>query len=98
MILEAGRKSDFGSFEAFRKRVLAQFVSMEDSVLTYRSLGGDTLTFHADRSRLPEINGKPVELAPVKVYDSPFVQSEWDSGVVTIQFGDEKRVLDFNGE
>ena len=45
-----------------------------------------------------EINGKPVELAPVKVYDSPFVQSEWDSGVVTIQFGDEKRVLDFNGK
>ena len=62
------------------------------------NLGGDTLTFHADRSRLPEINGKPVELAPDKVYDSPFVQSEWDSGVVTIQFGDENRVLDFNGE
>jgi hypothetical protein len=98
VIIEAGRKSDFGSFEAFRKRVLAQFVSMEDSVLTYRSLGGDTLIFHADRSRLPEINGKPVELAPVKVYDSPFVQSEWDSGVVTIQFGVEKRVLDFNRE
>jgi len=96
VILEAGRKSDFGGFEAFRKRVLAQSVSMEDSLLTYRSLGGDTLTFYADRSRLPEINRKPVELAPDKAYDSPFVQSDWDSGVVTIQFGDEKRVLDFN--
>ena len=96
VILEAGRKSDFESFEAFSKRTLAQSVSMENSVLTYRSLGGDTLTFSVDRSRLPEINGKPVELAPDKVYDSPFVQSDWDSGVVTIQFGDEKRILDFN--
>ena len=98
VIIEAGRKADFESFEAFRKRALAQSVSMENSVLTYRSLGGDTLTFYADRSRLPEINGKPVELAPDKVYDSPFVQSEWDSGVVTLQVGDERRILDFNKE
>lgn len=37
-------------------------------------------------------------MLPKKVYDSPFVQSDWDSGVVTIQFGDKKRVLDFNGK
>jgi len=61
-------------------------------------LGGDQLTFYADQSRLPKINGTVVDLAPQKVYDSPFVQSDWESGVVTIQCGDEQRILDFNEE
>jgi len=98
VIIEVGRKSDHESYEAFRNKVLAQELSFEKSVLTYRSLSGDLLTFYADQSRLPEINGTPVNLAPEKVYDSPFVQSEWNSGVVTIQYGDIKQVLDFNGD
>jgi hypothetical protein len=98
VIIEAARKSDFADFEAFQTAALAQPISFEKSVLTYQSLGGDKLTFYADQSRLPEINGTTVDLAPEKVYDSPFVQSEWDSGVVTIQYGDIKQVLDFNGE
>jgi len=96
VIIEVGRKSDHESYEAFRNKVLTQELSFEKSVLTYRSLSGDLLTFYADQSRLPEINGKPVNLAPERVYDSPFVQSEWDSGVVTIQYGEIKQVVNFN--
>ena len=33
--------------------------------------------------------------APSRVYDSPFVQSDWDRGVVTIQKGCRKLALDF---
>jgi hypothetical protein len=32
----------------------------------------------------------------MRVYDSPFVQSDWKSGVVTIQKGIRKLVLNFN--
>jgi hypothetical protein len=98
VIIEAGRKSDYADFAAFQSAALAQSIAFEKSVLTYRSLGGDELTFYADQSRLPEINGTAVDLAPEKVYDSPFVQSKWDSGVVTIQYGGEKHVLNFNEE
>jgi hypothetical protein len=96
VVIEAGRKSDFADFEAFKSAAQSQSVSFEKSVLTYQSLGGDKLTFYADQSRLPEINGTTVNLAPEKVYDSPFVQSQWNSGVVTIQYGDEERILNFN--
>lgn len=98
IIIEAGRKSDYESFSAFQAAAMAQPLAFENSILTYQTLGGDKLTFYADRSRLPEINGAAVDLAPQKVYDSPFVQSNWDSGIVTIQCGDEKHILNFNEE
>jgi hypothetical protein len=86
------------SFSAFQAAALGQPLAFEDSVLTYKALGGDALTFYADQSRQPEINGTAVNLAPKKVYNSPFVQSDWNSGVEILQCGNEKRILDFNEE
>jgi len=98
VIIEVARKSDYVDFAAFQAAAMTQPISFKDSVLTYQTLGGDRLTFYTDQSRLSEINGTIVELAPRRVYDSPFVQSDWNSGVVTLQCGEEKRVLDFNEE
>lgn len=96
VIIEVAAKTDYASFEAFRKAVLARTVEVTDGVLNYTGLGGERFRFILDQSRLPEVNGKPLDLAPAKVYDSPFVQSMWNSGVVTIQKGARKTVLDFN--
>jgi|APSaa5957512622_1039677.scaffolds.fasta_scaffold10642_2 lysophospholipase L1-like esterase len=98
VIIEAGRTSDHADLAAFQTAVMARQFTFAESVLTYHALSGDKLTFHADQSRLPRINGTVVDLAPEAVYDSPFVQSRWDSGVVTIQCGQERRILDFNEE
>ncbi len=73
-----------------------QSISFEKSTLVYQSLGGDELTFYCDQSRLPEINNSPIDLAPKLVFDSPFVQSKWNSGVVTIKYGQDEKILNFN--
>ncbi|MDP3073012.1 MAG: hypothetical protein Q8N18_22150 [Opitutaceae bacterium] len=96
VIIEAAAKSAFASFEAFRTAILARPVEVTGGVLNYTGLGGDMFRFPLDQSRLPEINGEPINLAPARVYDSPFVQSVWNSGVVTLQKGARKTVLDFN--
>jgi|GEM_PF-382950 len=96
VILEVARKADFPDFKTFRDSVQALPFQFDGSILTYTGLSKDRFKFFADQSERPQINGSPIDLGPDKVYDSPFVQSDWDSGVVTIQFGDEKRVLDFN--
>ncbi|MCP4782606.1 MAG: hypothetical protein GY903_12265 [Fuerstiella sp.] len=96
VIIEAARKADHKSFTAFQDTLTARLLSFKRSVLTYQSLGGATLTFYADKSRIGEVNGTPVNLAPQNVYDSPFVKSNWDSGVVTLQCGEERRMLDLN--
>jgi len=96
IVIEVGRQSDHVSQEAFQSAVGATEVSFDDHVLNYVGLSGDRFTFHADYSALPSINGETINLAPNRVYDSPFVQSQWDSGVVEIAFGGESQTVDFN--
>ena len=96
VILEVARKADFPNFKAFRNAVQALPFQFDGKVLIYTGLGKDRFKFFANQSKRPQINGTPIDLGPEKVYDSPFVQSNWDSGVVTIQFGEKKHVLNFN--
>jgi hypothetical protein len=54
------------------------------------------MTFDASYQKTPTINGAPVNYAPKKVFDSPFLSADYESGIVTIRKGDRKKVLDFN--
>ncbi len=96
VIIEAATKSDYPTREAFQKAIEARDVKSESGRLTYTALGGDRFVFLTDQTELPRVNDVPVILAPARVYDSPFVQSDWKSGVVTIQKGNRKLVLNFN--
>ena len=96
VIIEAGRKSDYADFASFQNRAMRQALSFEKGILSYQTLAGDQMTFYADHSRLPEVNGVAVNLAPDLVFDSPFVESKWDSGVVTIKYENSQRTLNFN--
>lgn len=97
VIIEAARKSDFPDFAAFQKSILANPLRWENQKLDYRSSFHHTsLTFFADYSKPPQVDGVPVNYAPKKAYDSPFIQGDFGSGVVTIQKGERKEVLDFN--
>jgi hypothetical protein len=96
VIIEAARKSDYADYSAFQKTAMAQPLSLERSILSYKALAGDELTFYTDQSRLPKINDTAVDLAPDLVFDSPFVRSEWNSGIVTIKYGQDQKTLNFN--
>ena len=54
------------------------------------------MTFDSSYQAVPTINGKPINYAPDKVFDSPFLVSDYNSGVVTIRKGERRKVLDFN--
>jgi len=43
---------------------------------------------------VPE-DGAPLDLQPARVYDSPFIEGDWDAGVVTLRKGERSAVLDF---
>jgi hypothetical protein len=96
VILEVACKSDYTDAAAFRKAVAALPVKFERGVLTYRGLSGEAFRFNTSQKELPQINSVPVDFAPSKVFDSPFVQSVWNSGVVTIQKDGRTHRLDFN--
>jgi hypothetical protein len=96
VIIEVARKADFSTLDDFREALLGLPLKLKSNVLTYTGLSGDRFTFFTDQSQPPQINGRPLDYWPSKVYDSPFVQSDWDSGVVTIQKGGRKLVMNFN--
>ena len=95
VILEVMAKSDVKNFDAFKTKVKACEVNMDGTVLRYNTVYGDQLTFDTSTKAVPLINGKPVNYAPKKVFESPFLNAEWNSGVVTISKGTRKKVLDF---
>jgi hypothetical protein len=90
------RKADFPGPGAFRKAILGLPLKFDGTTLEYTGLSGDRFLFDAGQSRPPQINGQPVNYAPARVYDSPFVQSDWNSGRVRLRKGTRTLALDFN--
>ncbi|MEW6305808.1 MAG: hypothetical protein AB1705_20205 [Verrucomicrobiota bacterium] len=90
VILIVNQASDYnGDFDSFKTAVKAQPVRYENGVLRFAAI-----TFYGP-ARPGEINGKPVNLAPARGYDSPFIRSEWGSGLIYIRKGNETLTLDF---
>jgi hypothetical protein len=96
VILEVGLKQVFGSFADFQASVLANPVQVDAARLVYQGIYGDIFDFYTDFSLSPCINGQPAVEIPPTAFDSPFVQSVWDSGVVTVQKGGRQHVMNFN--
>jgi hypothetical protein len=74
---------------------LGQKVILENGVLRYHGLGnsGD-FTFYPDSERLPELNGKPIDLAPYYTFDSPFMREYWATGMVRISKDGRELIID----
>lgn len=95
VVMEIGRAGDFSSFTAFQDQTLANPLSFASSTVNYQSTLGDTLTLYSNYSQSPKVNGVTLNFKPTKAYDSPFVSSDFDSGVVNVQKGNRQVTLDF---
>lgn len=97
VIIDVARKSDYPDVAAFQKAILANALTWSGKKLDYRSgLYKTQLTLFADYSKPPEVDGVPIKYNPVKCYDSPFIQGDWGSGMVTIRHGKDVQILNFN--
>jgi hypothetical protein len=92
--LVAGQVSDFPDINAFAKYLQGFAGKLENGrfILTKDSKG--FLSLHLESGALPEIDGKPINLNPDMLFDSPFMSSEHGSGVVTIKKGHRKLIID----
>jgi hypothetical protein len=93
-VCEVGEQADFGSFEAFRKEIAGNQIvfDAETMSLTYRSKRAGDLFM--DKQGTRQVNDVDVDLN-WPLYDCPYLQSDWDSGVITIVKDNHKRVFDF---
>ena len=96
VIMEIARKADFTNFEVFKNRIQNLKYAINGELLTYHSLNDDLLTLPINYKGLPKVNGIELNLSPNMGMVSPFVQSEFNSGVIKIQKGNRQLTLDFN--
>jgi len=96
VILEVVQKTAYKSFEEFQDKIIKRPLSFKNNILNYTGMYGDDFTFFSDYSKVPRINETPVNYAPSKDFDSPFLKADWNSGIVYIQKGTRKMELDFN--
>ncbi len=90
VILIANQAADYNDeFAAFKKAIQAQPIRYENGVLDFAKI-----TFYGS-ARIPQVNGQNLDLAPARGYDSPFIRSEWNSGLIYIRKGNDTEILDF---
>jgi hypothetical protein len=97
LIIEAADPGSYESFEAFKQAALRAPLTSKDVRYSYASLSGDLLTMFDDRSK-PQINEKTINYNPAMAYDSRYVKSKWDSGIVEVTAGGTQTILNFMTE
>lgn len=90
IIIVTNQSSDYGGdFKRFKDAIRAQPLQQNGGVLKFA-----TLDFYGPQ-RIGMRNGATVDISPPRLYDSPFIRSDWASGIVLIRKGDEVVRLDF---
>ena len=99
VVIEVGLKSDYANLTAFKTDVKDN-TFLYDTVtglFTYQAIQSrGTLTFHSLTADLPAVNNEPIQPQPSVTYQSPFINSQWRSGVIEITKDGRNLTLDFN--
>jgi hypothetical protein len=101
ILLHAGDVSSHASFEKFTEAIRAHPPEVTPEKIDYR-FGGNRIEMHRFDTlsphtfTLPLINGKPVDLNPAAVYESPFLNGKSGGDRFTVTVGPIARMLDFN--
>ena len=96
IILQVAQKSEYPTLRSFVSAVTSRKIEIQNEALAFESIYGDRFAFPLNFSGVPAINGAPVNYAPPRALDGPFVQSAWTSGVVHLRKGTRTAVLDFH--
>jgi len=97
VIIQAARRADHASFDAFQGAVLAVPFRVDAQEVRFDGLdGAGRLRFFLDSDRPPEVDGKPIEPPAGWVLHSPFVRQALGSRTVEITEGARKLELRFD--
>ena len=95
VILEVMAKSDVADFEAFQDKVTSTKPRMNGTIVEYDTIYGDQLTLDTHHQEGATINGMLVNYSPQRLFESPFLNADYNRGVITITKGKRQKLLDF---
>ena len=97
MVTEAGDKATYGSFEEFVKQMQAKEMSFDRSTL-HLVYGNMEIKLDYNKKQTIEHNildGVEQTYPYEYTYNSPYMQSKLDSGVITVTVGNRVRTMDY---
>lgn len=96
VILEAIAAADMPDFDAFCARMLQNRPAFDPATMTvtYTNLQGRLMRFTHRGGR--SVNDSPVDLRNWPLFKGPWLNAQRGTGIITLQYGDERVVLDFN--
>lgn len=83
VVIQCASTSDYATFEEFIKAVKGCELKWNGNVLCYTNLKGEKLEYSTDKV-LPKLDGETLSVTPEKIYDSPYVNSTYGSGVIEV--------------
>ncbi len=103
VIIEAGRKADHPTLADFMADVLDNPIELYKTVvpgfniLVYTGCGDDApeIEFNAANNSIPTIGGEYIDYSYPKLFDSPYLQSDYKSGLIKASFAGEQVMWDF---
>ena len=102
VIFESSRREHYNTLNIFMDAILKNPITLEKTVvpgfhvLKYKSTNGTEFYFNLANNEIPMVNGKYINYSPDMVFDSPFLKSEYNGGIIEISKGDQEMILDFN--
>jgi hypothetical protein len=104
VIIEAGRRADYPTMEDFVNDILDNPIALYKTVvpgynvLVYTGCGDDAkeIAFNAATMEMPTVGGEYIDYSYPMTFDSPYMNSRYKSGIVTLENGSEKLIRDFN--
>jgi hypothetical protein len=97
IIFHAGDVDEFGSFDNFVEQVLAGDLNADSrgNKFEYKGPNQPKITFYTNY-KLPDVDGKSIDLRPLHCYTSPYMNSEWGSNKIIVQVGPYNTIYDFD--
>ncbi len=84
VVLQMGRSSQYGNLASFKADVRDNSLTYSNGAVTYDvGAAGKPIVLFDDR-RIPQVGGKTLDLTPTKVYDSPYLNADYGSKIVTV--------------
>ncbi len=98
VIMETSQQSEYASFDEFQKQIRKNslHVDLGNLQVVYTNSKGSQLDFVHGKHR--KLNSKKITFENWPLFDGPFVNSKMGSKIITIQYGEEKVILDFNND
>jgi hypothetical protein len=101
-VLEVAQAADYeGQFAAFRADVLDNRIELSPAGVRYESCSrgrsgpsSQSFTLTLRYGELPLLDGQPLDLESYDTFDSPYLRSAWDSGIVSLRFRQYKLTVD----